>query len=165
MANFKVKYYSTGSISFDALEKDMQPENKLAILRPAAALLLQRLREFLAANTCDPNKAVRGRLAESLTAAEISAVGSIIVTPRGVHHASRGRGNPRAKAGRRLKGSKTHHGMTGATTAAEVGYYLEYGTSRMAALHWMETVNEQSAEEIQAALEKAWDEYLTSLGL
>lgn len=176
MANFRVKYYSktgvAGDVSFDVIEKGMQPEDKLAVLRPGAELLLQRLRDFLEANTNDPNAEIRGRLAESLKAVENDVTGSIIVTPRGVHHGKKARrkrseGYRRAKTGQgRGRSSKSpHHGMTGGTAAVDVGYYLEYGTPRMAALHWMETVNEQSAEDVQASLEKAWDEYLTSLGL
>lgn len=46
----------------------------------------------------------------------------------------------------------------------EVAYFLEYGTPRMPATHWMETANEQAMEEAQAAMETAWDEYLKSKG-
>lgn len=48
---------------------------------------------------------------------------------------------------------------------AEVAWYLEYGTPRMPAAHWMETANEEAAEEAQAAMEAAWDEHLKTLGL
>lgn len=176
MANFRVTYYGktgvVGDVAFDLFEKGMLPEDKLNILRPGAELLLQRLRDFLEANTNDPNAEIRGRLAKSLIALEFLVDGSIVVTPRGVHHGKKARrrrseGYRRAKTGQgRGRSNKSpHHGMTGGTAAVDVGYYLEYGTPRMAALHWMETVNEQSDEEVQAALEKAWDAYLTSLGL
>lgn len=176
MANFRVRYYTkngyAGDVSFAVIEKGMLPEDKLKILRPGAELLLQRLRDFLAANTNDPNAEIRGRLAESLKAVENSTIGSIIVTPRGVHHGKKARrkrseGYRRARTGQgRGRSSKSaHHGMTGGTSAVDVGYYLEYGTPRMAALHWMETVNEQSDADIQAELEAAWDQYLKSLGL
>lgn len=176
MANFRVRYYTdsgiSGDVSFSVLEKGLQPEDKLAILRPGATLLLQRLREFLEANTNDPNSKIRGRLAESLAAVENDVVGSIIVTPRGIHHGKsakrkRSEGYRRAKTGQgkgRINKS-SHHGMAGGVSTTDVGYYLEYGTPRMAPLHWMETVNEQSGDEVQAALEAAWDEYLKSLGL
>ena len=57
MANFRVKYFSktgvAGDVFFDVIEKGMLPEDKLKILRPGAELLLQRLRDFLEANTND----------------------------------------------------------------------------------------------------------------
>lgn len=175
MAKFAVRYFDknglTGSVSFDVVAAGMTAEDKLAICRAGADVLIRRLREFLTANTHDPNAAVRGRLAESLTAREYPATGSIIVSPRGTHHGRRARrtraeGYRRAKTGqgRGRTNKSSHHGMSSATSAMDVGYYLEYGTPRMAPLHWMETVAEQFADEVQAAMEAAWDAYLTQRG-
>lgn len=71
-----------------------------------------------------------------------------------------------AFTGRRMKKEKGRRRSSGHYEGSnrEVAYYLEYGTPRMPAAHWMETANEEAAEEAQAAMEAAWDEYLKSKG-
>lgn len=175
MAKFKFTYYGRDGGAqygvFGVVEAGMTAADRLLICRRGAEVLIQRLREFLAANTFDKNARIRGRLAESLTAREFASIGSVIVSPEGKHHGSyakrkRSEGYRRAKTGlgRGRSNKSLHHGMTGGVSAQDVGYYLEYGTPRMAPLHWMETVCEQSGDEVQAAMEQAFDEYLASKG-
>ncbi len=173
MANFKVKYYGKDGLvsdaSFTVVEAGMSNEDKLKICLAGAEVLLRRLREFLHANTNDPNASVRGRLAESLTAREYPELGSVIVTPQGKHHGksakrTRAEGYRRAKTGQGKGRKQGHHGMSAGVSAQDVGYYLEYGTPRMSALHWMETVCEQAGDEVQQAMEQAFDEYLKFKG-
>lgn len=58
--------------------------------------------------------------------------------------------------------SETHAG-----TNAEVAYYLEYGTPRIKATHWMEKANEDenTQADIIEAEQAAYNEWLDSLGL
>ncbi len=58
--------------------------------------------------------------------------------------------------------SKKHAG-----TNAEVAFYLEYGTPRIKATHWMEKANEDEGtqEAIIEAEQSAYNEWLDSLGL
>jgi hypothetical protein len=50
-------------------------------------------------------------------------------------------------------------------TNAEIGYILEYGSPRIAATHWMETTNEEAADEVIAVEESAWNDLITKKGL
>lgn len=179
MADFKVKWYGAdgqaqGYVSFDVLERGMSAEDRLKICMAGARVLLDRLRAWLGINTNDRNKAVRGALARSLQA-DAGHDGAVIVGPKGKHHGgasavrTRAAGYHRAKTGTGDfsygRDRRKRHGLSsGATTAQEVGYYLEYGTPRMEATHWMETVCEQSNDEVLAAMQVAWDDYLKTKG-
>ena len=144
--------------------------DKLKICQAGAAVLIDRLRDWLDANTHDLNEAVRGALAKSLKAKEV--YDTVFVQPSGKHHGRKARrtraeGYHRAKTGqgRGRSNPSAHHGMSSGASASDVGYYLEYGTARMDARHWMETVVEESADEVTAAMAAAFDEYLKSKGL
>lgn len=148
----------------------LSDERKLAICRAGAEVLLRRLREYLEANTHDPNRAVRGRLAESLG---ILNLGSFChVEPLGKHHGSyakrtRAEGYRRAKTGqgKGRSNKSAHHGLSSGISAMDVGYYLEYGTPRMAATHWMENTVEASEEEVLAAMQDEFNRQLDEMGL
>ena len=58
-----------------------------------------------------------------------------------------------------------HHGGTKASTMPEVAYYLAFGTPRMAATHWDEYANEESAEQTTQAMAAEWDKILSEKGL
>lgn len=58
-----------------------------------------------------------------------------------------------------------HHGGTKSSTMPEVAYYLAFGTPRMAATHWDENANEQSAKQTTQAMAAEWDKILTEKGL
>ena len=145
-------------------------EDTLTVCMAGAKVLLERLREWLAANTHDAADWA-GALAASLVAEPVYS--SVFVQPKGKHHGkstrdkmNRASGYRRAKTGQgRGRAKKEHHGMTAGVSASDVGYYLEYGTPRMDARHWMEQTVEAADDEIQAAMEAAWDELLKSKGL
>lgn len=46
----------------------------------------------------------------------------------------------------------------------DVGYYLEFGTPRMAARHWMENANKEAEPDFDAAIAAAWNEHLNKIG-
>lgn len=46
----------------------------------------------------------------------------------------------------------------------DVGYYLEFGTPRMAARHWMENANKEAEPDFDAAMAAAWNEHLNKIG-
>lgn len=174
MAKFNVSMQTPGKLHsndyFD-LEMDGEAANevKLRVCKAGAVVLIEKLRAHLKATTDDPNTKVRGMLAKSLTATEGRS--SVIVGPKGKHHGTgtgaktRAAGYHRAKTGQGTSHLRKHHGMTNAVSAQDVGYYLEYGTPRMSAEHWMETTLENSEEEIVAAMEAEWNAYLDSKGV
>ena len=177
MAKFKVDYYSekTGGAqqyaSLGFFESDAGKDASIKVCLAGAEVLINALRNHLKQTTHDPNDEVRGQLARSIKAKVYEAVGSVIVGPVGKHHGqgtgpkTREAGYHRPKTGQGKTGKRKHHGMTNAVSAQDVGYYLEYGTPRMKAEHWMETTMEQHEEEIFEAMENAWNEYLKSKGL
>ena len=57
-----------------------------------------------------------------------------------------------------------HHGSAGGSTTMDVAYYLEYGTPRMAATHWMEYANEEAEEPSREAMQEAWNKHLEDCG-
>lgn len=71
------------------------------------------------------------------------------------------------KLGKRMKKSGSGRRSSGsyAGTNAEVGYYLEYGTPRIPAKHWMETANEEAEDAFLAAEQDAWNKHLDDLNL
>lgn len=175
MAKMTVKMYTPGKdmanqyFTIDMSDADSK-ETSLKICRRGAELLLEKLKAHLEETTHDANAAVRGTLANSLKITESSS-GTCFVGPSGKHHGkgsglkTKAAGYHRPKTGQGASSKRKHHGMTDAVSAVDVGYYLEYGTPRMDAEHWMETTLENSEEEILAAMEQAWDEHLKSLGL
>ena len=172
MAKFQVKSMADGSFSdltggggstYTALSGSaafVSNEDIQKICMAGAEILIQKLREFLGAHTKGT-----GLLAQSITATPIWTF--VMVGPKGKHHGSytSTKGTHRSKTGQGRSHKRRHHGLTNGVSAMDVGYYLEYGTPRMNALHWMQTVVEESGDEVQAAMEKAWDEFLTSKGL
>lgn len=133
MAKMSVTY--SGYETLRAPNEDVfTAEDKMRICRAGAAVLLQKLRDWLTANTSDPNAEVRGRLAASLKGKEYPEAGFIIVGPSGKHHGrkstprTRAAGYHRPKSGQGKSSKRSHHGMSGAVSAQDVGYYLEYGT-------------------------------------
>ena len=50
-------------------------------------------------------------------------------------------------------------------TNAEVGYYLNFGTFRIAATHWFDNTSDKVEPEVQQKLEDGWNAYLDSQGV
>lgn len=176
MARFEFRMQTPGKEMADSyftlefMEPGAAAGVRESICMSGAQVLIEKLKEHLNRTTNDPNARVRGTLAESLTATVFSD-GSVVVGPKGKHHGTgvgrktRAEGYRRPKTGQGTSYKRKHHGMTKAVSAVDVGYYLEYGTPRMSAEHWMETTLEQSEDEVLDAMETAWDDYLKSKGL
>ena len=170
MAKMSVTY--SGYETLRAPNEDVfTAEDKIRICRAGAAVLLQKLRDWLTANTSDPNADVRGRLAASLKGKEYPEAGFIIVGPSGKHHGrkstprTRAAGYHRPKSGQGKSSKRSHHGMSGAVSAQDVGYYLEYGAPRTEATHWMEETVENCESDVQDAMEKETTAVLQEKGI
>lgn len=176
MANFTFELQASGKdmanqyFTLDLMEPGAAAEIREKVCMAGARVLIEKLQEYLQQNTNDPNRRVKGTLAKSLTAT-VFEDGSVIVGPKGKHHGTgvgrktRAEGYHRPKTGQGTSHLRKHHGLTNAVSAVDVGYYLEYGTPRMSAEHWMETTLEQNEDEVLAAMQAAWNEYLESKGL
>lgn len=144
----------------EPLEMDMErfanmSDDELAdIVDAGAAVFVDAQQEYLHQH----HGGGTGALAESIEARPASR-GVAIIGPRGKHHgkSTSTKGTHRSRTGSGASHRRKHHGMAHGSSNADVGYYLEYGTPRMPAAHWMETANEAAAEEAHAAMEKEWD--------
>nr|DAL91781.1 MAG TPA: hypothetical protein [Caudoviricetes sp.] len=86
--------------------------------------------------------------------------GYVQVTPKGKRKNARKHGKRMKKKGDRRVSSGSYAG-----TNTEVGYYLEYGTPRITATHWMETANEEAEADFLTAEQDAWNKHLDDLNL
>ena len=152
MAKFSFNGVDTLSASFEQLSQ-LSDADKMGILMPAAKLLVQRQREKIEQLFTKRT----GDLADSLTIrqenGEDGAYAHIYL--KGKHRGS--------STGKR-KGKRRSNGRYSGTNA-EVGYILEFGSPRIAARHWMETANEEAADDVVAAEQAAWDDLVTQKGL
>lgn len=136
---------------------ELSPEEKENIIMAGANLIKEKLRQFL--NT---HHRRTGELADSIDAKYFSD-GTAEVGPGGTRKKGKRR-VARSHGGSGASKRSKHHGSASGSSMAEIGYYLEYGTPRMKATHWMEASNEQSMAEFDAAMERAWDEHLKRAG-
>lgn len=152
MAKFSFNGVDTLSASFEQLSQ-LTDADRMGILMPAAKLLVQRQREKIEQLFTQRT----GDLADSLTIrqedGEDGAYAHIYL--KGKHRGS--------STGKR-KGKRRSNGRYSGTNA-EVGYILEHGSPRIAARHWMESANEEAADEVVAAEQAAWDDLVTQKGL
>ena len=145
---------------------ELTSEELFSILRPAAEALKQHyvdtiLRLF---------RRRTGSLAESIQVIESGrdrpymdlSEASIYVGPKG--RRKKGGQTRKSRAGSPSK-KYAKHNRSVAAKNEDVAYYLEYGSPRIAATHWMENTNEQVSEEIQDIVENGFTELLREKGL
>ena len=167
MAKFKIDYEVSNAV-FSA-EKDgdrlLSVDDLLEVLRPAALKLRDYYREEL--STIFHRRS--GELADSIEIEDDAVLdygaAFIRVFPYGKHGKSKRtrksrKGFPDAKYAKHNRAPKAN-----ALSNQELAYYLEYGTSRIAARHWMESTNEAVEDEIQSMIESGFDELLKRKGL
>lgn len=150
------KFYYNGadviSASFEELARLTQ-EDTLQILRPAAELLMEKQRQKLRTTFTQRT----GALYSSIQAMEKTgdSGASIVIYFKGKH--------PKSSTGRRKKKGRLSGHYSGSNS--EVAYILENGSQRIDARYWIQTANEESEEEVNAAMEDAWDRYLSGRNL
>lgn len=157
MANFNINGMDALEIDLRDLAK-MSDEERWSILEAGALPVKAKMQEVIDRMFGTDGT---GDLRNSITVQQKTKDGSILarITPRGRHKSS-GRG---IRMKKRKDGTRAKSGKYSGSNA-EVGYYLEYGTPRIAPRHWMETADEESGEESKAAMEAAFDEILKSKG-
>lgn len=157
MGGFSFNGMDELELSFEELAT-LDDETRGCLLSAGAEAVLEYLRRYLHAHHHRT-----GELEKSLRAELIGD--TALVGPRG-NISSRGKRKilQRVAGSGGMKRSK-HHGDAGGITYPELGFLLEFGTPRMKATHWMENANEQSEDEVTAAMFRAWDEHLKELNL
>lgn len=155
MASFKFNGVDGIAASFEELA-NLSTEAKTKIITAGAEVLRKaqsdKLVEMFQSENIAPSIKV--------TIKERDGEPVAVVAPSGKH--------PGSTTGKRMKTDKNgKRRSSGSYTGsnAEIAYFLEYGTPRMPARHWMETANEEATEAFLAAEAAAWDEHLTEIGL
>jgi hypothetical protein len=136
----------------------------LEVLRPAGL----RLKDFYQKTIRRLFKQHTGSLAESIDI-EDDTVGReyafITVKPFGTHkggsYARKSRAGPAGQKYAKHNRSPSKKQIKN----EEIAYFLEHGTPRIAATHWMENANEEVSDEIQDIVESEFDKLLQKKGL
>ncbi len=139
--------------SFIALQQ-LSDDEIWAMIEPAAELLKTRMQEAISRLFRQRS----GSLASSIEVRrKVSKGGAVygLVGPNDKQH-------PKATQGKRKSRGPKGGGGSYAGTNAEVGWILEYGSSRIPGRHWMETACTEADEEIHAMLEAAFDAACTA---
>jgi hypothetical protein len=152
MAKFSFNGMDEISASLEQIA-NLTDEDKMSVILRGARLLLERQREKIASVF----KQRTGALANSLTIEERSDDSGVFayIFPKGKH--------PGSSTGKRMKKGRSSGKYSGSN--AEVAYILEYGSPRIAATHWLENANEESADELTETMQSAWNDMLTEKGL
>ena len=152
MAKFSFNGMDEISASLEQIA-NLTDEDKMSVILRGARLLLERQREKIASVF----KQRTGALANSLTIEERSDDSGVFayIFPKGKH--------PGSGTGKRMKKGRSSGKYSGSN--AEVAYILEYGSPRIAATHWLENANEESADELTETMQSAWNDMLTEKGL
>lgn len=148
MASFKT------NLDVSLLElSQLSDDDTWSILQPAAELA----REAFSTAAQKTFKRHTGALAESPAAVRKLKDGSVfaLIQLKGKH--------PRSGTGLRMKkdrnGNRRKSGRYSGSNA-EVGYFLNYGTPRIAATHWYENTEEQIEPQVSSKIEEGYDAWL-----
>lgn len=157
MAGFCYNGMDSLIADFDKLAK-LSDEDRATILSAGATQIRFHQQKYLAQNhhrTGDLEKSIRSEI-----------IGDVaVISPRGTEMRKKRRKILSSHKGSGAMKRQRHHGSTKASTNMEVGFYLEYGTPRMKAMHWMENANSIAEPDMENAMQEAWNERLEKLNL
>lgn len=157
MMNFHIDGLDRLSVSYASLSQ-ISEDDLWAIIEPAANTLRDRMQERISGLF----RQVSGSLRESIEVRrKLSKGGAVyaLVGPNDKKH-------PKSSTGKRKsRGPRGGGGGSYAGTNAEVGWILEYGSSRIPAKHWMEQAVTDTEEELLGQLETGFNAYLDAAGL
>lgn len=166
MAKFTVNWGTNDTylIGENTSKDVLSTDDVLECLRPAAINLVdyykQTIRRLFNQRT--------GSFAESIDFDDtvVSDYAFIQVKPFGTHKGGKYTRNSRAGSAERKYAKHNRRPATKAIKNEELGYLLEYGTPRISpGYHWMESTNEEVAEEIQSIVEDEYTKLLKKKGL
>ena len=157
MMNFHIDGLDRLSVSYASLSQ-ISEDDLWAIIEPAANTLKERMRESITGLF----RQVSGSLRESIEVRrKLSRGGAVyaLVGPNDKKH-------PKSSTGKRKsRGPRGGGGGSYAGTNAEVGWILEYGSSRIPARHWMEQAVTSTEEELIGQLETGFNAACEAVGL
>lgn len=160
MARFNFNGIDDLDVSFTQLAH-MNEDSAKKIVLAGAEVVKKVQKEYL-----DVHHSKSGKLSGSIQI-NFLCPREAYVQPAGKHHGSYSstKGTHRPKTGQGTSHKRRHHRLSKGVSSVDVGYYLEHGTPRMPAYHWMENANKEAEPECHAAMYAAWNEYVSSCGL
>ena len=153
MAKFSFDGIDYISAKFDQLAQ-IDDEDRMSVIRPAAEFLKNKYQETIRTKFTQRS----GALAESITVEQKTDDDGAYahIAPKGKH--------PSSSTGKRKRKDGRSNGRYSGTNA-EVAYILEYGSPRIRATHWLETTNEEAADEVVGLQQEAWNKLIAEKGL
>lgn len=144
------------SVSFATLSQ-LSDDQIWGIIEPAANTLKDKMQEVIRRLFTQRS----GSLAESIEIQRKVAKSGEVFARVGPNQGK----HPKATTGKRKsRGSKGGGGGSYAGTNAEVGWILNYGSSRIQGRHWMETACDETEDEIHALIEAGFDAACSAAG-
>ena len=144
------------SVSFLQLQQ-LSKDQIWDIIAPAADTLKTRMQDVISRLFTQHS----GSLRESIHVERKISKGGVVYAQVGPDQQK----HPKATQGKRKRNAQGGGGGKYAGTNAEVGWILEYGSTRIPAKHWMETACNEAEEELHEQLEAGWDAAVTAAGL
>ena len=156
MMNFHIDGLDRLSVSYASLSR-ISDDELWAIIEPAANTLKDKMQE----NLSGLFQVITGSLRESIEVKrKLSKGGAVyaLVGPNDKKH-------PKSSTGKRRARAQGGKGGSYSGTNAEVGWILEYGTSRIPGRHWMEQAVTSTEEELLGILEAGFNAACEAVGL
>ena len=156
MMNFHTDGLDRLSVSYASLSQ-ISDDELWAIIEPAANTLKGKMQKTISALFTQRS----GSLRESIEVKrKLSKGGAVyaLVGPNDKKH-------PKSSTGKRRARAQGGKGGSYSGTNAEVGWILEYGTSRIPGRHWMEQAVTATEEELLGILEAGFNAACEAVGL
>ena len=162
--NMRIDGLDRIAVSYAQLS-ELSDDDIWTIIEPAANTLRDRMKESITRLF----RQVSGSLRESIEVNRKISKGGVVYALVGPNQKK----HPKSTTGKRHRRDrvatkrKPRTGTAGsyAGTNAEVGWILEYGTSRIPGKHWMETACAETEEQLYQMLEQGINDYLNKVGL
>lgn len=158
MFNFRIDGLDRLTVDFLTLEQ-LDDDQIWGVIEPAAVTLQSKMREVISRLFRQRTGSLRDSI-EITRRKESEKYGGYVYALVGPNDAK----HPKATQGKRKPRTQGGGGGHYAGTNDEVGWILEYGSSRIPAYHWMETAGDECMDEMYAQMEAAWSETLSAAG-
>lgn len=155
--NFHIDGLDRLSVSYATLSQ-ISEDDLWAIIEPAANTLADKMRGVISRLFHQRSGSLYGSIEVKRKLSKGGAVYAL-VGPNDAQH-------PKSSTGKRKsRGPKGGGGGSYSGTNAEVGWILEYGSSRIPGRHWLETAVTETEEQLLGQLEAGFSAYCDAAGL
>ena len=157
MMNLHIDGLDRLSVSYATLSQ-ISDDELWGVIEPAAETLKSKMQDVISRLFRQRSGSLRESIEVKRKLSKGGAVFALVGPNQGKH--------PKATQGKRKsRGAAGGGGGSYAGTNAEVGWILNYGSSRIPASHWMETACDEAEEELLQQLEQGFDALCTAAGL